>query len=175
MIYGTSLTLSVRSVVLGNTFPFFTAVFAHLFVAGDRLTWRTSAGSLLGLAGVALAAVAAAPASDDATVLSDALILGDAVVLASAAGLGQRLAVSKRLLSTVPPERLLVWMMALSIPLSGSLALGPAAIISLLYERLGAVAVRHCLAACSPLPSRKLANGDDSLMPRGAGPQRACP
>ncbi len=124
MIYGTSLTLSVRSVVLGNTFPFFTAVFAHLFVAGDRLTWRTSAGSLLGLAGVALAAVAAAPASDDATVLSDALILGDAVVLASAAGLGLRLAVSKRLLSTVPPERLLVWMMALSIPLSGSLAWG---------------------------------------------------
>ena len=124
LIHGTSLTLSVRSVVLMNTFPFFTAIFAHLFVAGDRLTWRTSAGSLLGLAGVALAAIAAAPPSEDATALSDGFLLGDAVVLASAAGLGLRQAVSKRLMSTVPPERLLVWMMALSVPVTGALAWG---------------------------------------------------
>ena len=46
---------------------------------------------------------------------------------------------------------------------------------SALHERLGADAVLHCLAACSPLPSRKLANANDSLMSRGAGPQCACP
>ena len=41
LIHGTSLTLSVRSVVLMNTFPFFTAIFAHLLLPGDRLNWRT--------------------------------------------------------------------------------------------------------------------------------------
>ena len=122
LIYGTSLTLSVRSIVLMNTFPFFTAVFAHLLLAGDRLTWRTSVGSLLGLAGVVLAAVAAAPASDGATAFSDAILLGDAIVLGAAAGLGLRQVIAKRLMSTVPPERLLAWMMALSIPLTGAFA-----------------------------------------------------
>ena len=125
LVYGTSLSLAVRSTVLMNTFPFFTAVFAHLALAGDRLTWRTSAASILGLAGVALAvAVAATPTTQGDAMLPAAVLVGDAAVLASAAGLGLRQVVSKRLMSTMPPERLLVWMMALSVPLTGVLAWG---------------------------------------------------
>ena len=123
LILGTSLTLASHSTVLMNTFPFFTAIFAHFLIRGDRLTWLTTAGSLLALAGVALTAASAAGGSLTVGLQSRATLVGDLVVLASAALLGLRTVVSKRLMQRTPPERLLVWMMLLSVLTTGALAL----------------------------------------------------
>jgi len=108
---GTHFTLAAHSTVMMSTYPLFTSLFAHLLIAGDRLTPRTVAGLALGFAGV-LATFApeliagGAPAS----------VLGSAVVLGSSGLLGLRTAVSKRMLHAVSAEKLLFWMLLLSLP-----------------------------------------------------------
>ncbi len=115
---GTHFTLAAHSTVMMSTYPLFTSLFAHLLIAGDRLTPRTVAGLALGFAGV-LATFApeliagGAPAS----------ALGSAVVLASSGLLGLRTAVSKRMLHAVSAEKLLFWMLLLSLPAAVALSL----------------------------------------------------
>ena len=123
---GTHFTLAAHSTVMMSTYPLFTSLFAHLLIAGDRLTPRTVAGLLLGFAGV-LATFApeliagGMPASTRATALASAT--GSAVVLGSAALLGLRTAVSKRMLHAVSAEKLLFWMILLSLPVAAALSL----------------------------------------------------
>ena len=115
---GTHFTLAAHSTVIMSTYPLFTSLFAHLLIAGDRLTPRTVAGLVLGFAGV-LATFApeliagGAPGS----------ALGSAMVLGSATLLGLRTAVSKRMLHAVSPEKLLFWMLLLSLPAAAALSL----------------------------------------------------
>lgn len=50
---GINLTMASRGAVLLYTQPFFTALLAHLFLPGDRLTWSRSLGLVLAFTGVA--------------------------------------------------------------------------------------------------------------------------
>ena len=122
---GTHFTLAAHSTVMMSTYPLFTSLFAHLLIAGDRLTPRTVAGLGLGFAGVLATfapelmagwASGTAPASASAAA-------GSALVLGSAALLGLRTAVSKRMLHAVSAEKLLFWMLLLSLPAAAALSL----------------------------------------------------
>ena len=115
---GTHFTLAAHSTVMMSTYPLFTSLFAHLLIAGDRLTPRTVVGLALGFAGV-LATFA--PELIAGGVPTSAA--GSAVVLGSAAMLGLRTAVSKRMLHTVGAEKLLFWMLLLSLPAAAALSL----------------------------------------------------
>ena len=52
--YGTDYTTASRSTVLMNSYPLFTAIFAHLFVRGDLLTPSTALGLTVAFGGVVL-------------------------------------------------------------------------------------------------------------------------
>ena len=108
---GTQYTLAAHSTVMMSTYPLFTSLFAHLLIAGDRLTPRTGAGLALGFAGVvATLAPQLAAGGAAGTAFGSALVLGSALLL------GLRTAVSKRMLHAVSAEKLLFWMLLLSLP-----------------------------------------------------------
>jgi drug/metabolite transporter (DMT)-like permease len=118
---GTSLTLSAHATVLISSYPFFTALFAHRLISGDRL----SGGKILGMA-VSFAGVAVV--FGDALISgSNASLTGDLVVLASCILLGLRQVVTKRMTQGIDPVRLLFWQSAFSVPVF--------VLISLLFER----------------------------------------
>jgi drug/metabolite transporter (DMT)-like permease len=123
LVGGTGLTLAAHSTVIMNAFPFFTALFAHFLIRGDRLSWRTSAGSLLALAGVAFTVLSGVGGRAAGSVQAPALLLGDVILLASAALLGLRTVISKRLMERIPPEQLLAWALLFSVPVTGVAAL----------------------------------------------------
>ena len=147
---GTHFTLAAHSTVMMSTYPLFTSLFAHLLIAGDRLTPRTVAGLLLGFAGV-LATFApelfagGVPASARASALASALASasGSAVVLGSAALLGLRTAVSKRMLHAVSAEKLLFWMLLLSLPVAAALSLLAGETARLRFDIGGLLAVGY--------------------------------
>ena len=114
---GTHFTLAAHSTVMMSTYPLFTSLFAHRLIAGDRLTARTSAGLLLGFAGVV---ATFAPELIAGGMAGSAL--GSAMVLGSATLLGLRTAVSKRMLHAVSAEKLLFWMLLLSLPVAAALS-----------------------------------------------------
>lgn len=114
---GTHFTLAAHSTVMMSTYPLFTSLFAHLLVAGDRLTPRTGAGLLLGFAGVvATFAPQLLAGGAGGTAGGSALVLGSALLL------GLRTAVSKRMLHAVSAEKLLFWMLLLSLPAAAALS-----------------------------------------------------
>ena len=51
---GTQITEASRSTVFISTYPFFTALFAHFWVPGDRLSFRKTVGITLAFGGVLL-------------------------------------------------------------------------------------------------------------------------
>ena len=118
---GTHFTLAAHSTVMMSTYPLFTSLFAHLLIAGDRLTARTLSGLLLGFAGV-VATFAPELMAGGVTGPARATLAGSATVLASAALLGLRTAVSKRMLHAVSAEKLLFWMLLLSLPAAAALS-----------------------------------------------------
>ena len=143
---GTHFTLAAHSTVMMSTYPLFTSLFAHLLIAGDRLTPRTVAGLALGFAGVlatfapeliAGGMAASAPASAVASAA------GSATVLASAALLGLRTAVSKRMLHTVSAEKLLFWMLLLSLPAAAALSLLAGDTARLRFDAGGLLAIGY--------------------------------
>ncbi len=107
---GTDFTLASRSTVFITTYPFFTTLFAHLFLPGDRLSRLKVTGMVLSFAGVIL-------------VFAESLVLrelqylsGDLMVLTSGLLLGARQVYTKRLTQDIHPGKLLLWQAALSIP-----------------------------------------------------------
>ena len=119
---GTHFTLAAHSTVMMSTYPLFTSLFAHLLIAGDRLTPRTVTGLALGFAGV-LATFAPELLAGGAPASALASATGSAMVLGSAGLLGLRTAVSKRMLHAVSAEKLLFWMLLLSLPAAVALSL----------------------------------------------------
>ncbi len=107
---GTHFTLAGRSTVFISTYPFFTALFAHLFLPGDRLSRLKILGMALSFAGVVLV-FAESLALDELTHLP-----GDLMVLASGLLLGGRQVYTKRLTQAIPPAKLLLYQAALSLP-----------------------------------------------------------
>ena len=107
---GTHGTNASRSTVLITTYPFFTALFAHFFVPGDRLSAHKVLGLALSFAGVVLIF------AESLVLAETAYLVGDALVLVSGMLLGLRQVVIKRLVSGLHPFQVLFWQAVLSLP-----------------------------------------------------------
>ena len=107
---GTLFTSAARSTIMINFFPFFTAVFAHYWVPGDRLSIMKIMGIGLAFCGIF---VTFAPAFQ---LGAHSYLVGDLIVLISASLLGLRTVVTKRLIQSIHPYRLLIWLMIFSLP-----------------------------------------------------------
>jgi drug/metabolite transporter (DMT)-like permease len=108
---GTHFTLASRSTVLNSTHPFFTAVFAHLFLTGDRL-------SRLKVIGMGCSFLGVVVIFSESIAFGDFQYLkGDLLMLSSGMLLGLRLVYTKRLAQGMHPGKLLVWQSSLSIPI----------------------------------------------------------
>ncbi len=108
---GTNITTAGRSTVFISTYPFFTAVFAHMFMPGDRLSGLKITGMTLSFAGVVLVFV------DSLTGGRLDCLPGDVMVLMSGLLLGTRQVYTKKLTQYIHPARLLLWQAALSLPM----------------------------------------------------------
>ncbi len=112
---GTVYTTASRSTIFINTYPFFTAIFAHLWIPGEKLSVTKTFGVIVAFSGVFV------------TVAQDLgngqiSLLGDILVLVSGSFLGLRVVVTKLLVQSIHPYRLLVWYLALSLPVYGLLS-----------------------------------------------------
>lgn len=107
---GTDFTLASRSTIFITTYPFFTALFAHYFIPGDRLSLLKITGMILAFSGVILIFI-------ESFILNDFQFLsGDLMVLTSGCLLGARQVYTKRLTQNIHPGKLLLWQATLSIP-----------------------------------------------------------
>ena len=116
---GTHHTSAAHSTIIMSAFPFFTALFAHRLVPGDRLKIPVVIGILIAFGGVAVTFVGR-------DISTGASAFGDLVVLGSSIGLALRTVFSKRLSKRIDALRLLFWMMTLSLP--------PYLALSLIFE-----------------------------------------
>lgn len=112
---GTQFTTASNSTIFINTYPFFTALFAHLWIPGERLSVPKTLGIVIAFSGVF---VTVAPNFGN----SEANILGDLLVLVSGGLLGLRVVVTKLLVQSIHPYRLLFWYLILSLPCYGGLS-----------------------------------------------------
>ncbi|MDE0085882.1 MAG: DMT family transporter [Candidatus Poribacteria bacterium] len=119
---GTMFTTASRSTIFVNVYPFFTALFAHFWIPGERLSVTKTLGIIIAFSGVF---VTVAPDLGN----GETNILGDLLVLASGCFLGLRVVVTKLLVQSIHPYRLLVWYLGLSLPAY--------AVLSFLFERGG--------------------------------------
>ena len=106
---GTQFTTASRSTIFINVYPFFTSLFAHLWIPGERLSVTKTLGVLTAFSGVF---VTVAPNLSG----EELSLLGDVVVLVSGCFLGLRVVVTKLLIQSIHPYRLLVWLLSLSLP-----------------------------------------------------------
>ena len=118
---GTYYSLASRSTVVISAYPFFTAIFAHCFISGDRLTRLKFLGMAVSFTGVALIF------SESLTLEAQPYLLGDGMVLLSAILLGARQIYLKRVTQGTHPARVLIWQMGLSLPVF--------CVLSLIFER----------------------------------------
>ena len=161
MLYiGTHYTLASRSTVLISTHPFFTAVFAHLFLTGDRL-------SLLKVIGITFSFLGVVVVFAESIVIKDFHYLpGDLMVLSAGMLLGLRLVYIKRLTQAMHPGKLLIWQSSLSIPIFFALsfiferdfqyAITPAVVLATLYQ--GVVIAGFCFILWTLLLRRYMAS-----------------
>ena len=117
---GTVYTTASRSTIFINTYPFFTAIFAHLWIPGEKLSVTKTFGVIVAFSGVFVTVV-----QDLGN--GDISLLGDILVLVSGSFLGLRVVVTKLLVQSIHPYRLLVWYLALSLPVYG--------LLNVLFER----------------------------------------
>ena len=139
---GTHFTLAAHSTVMMSTYPLFTSLFAHLLIAGDRLTPRTVAGLALGFAGI-LVTFAPELVAGGVPASARAAATGSAIVLGSAGLLGLRTAVSKRMLHAVSAEKLLFWMLLLSLPVAAAMSLLAGETARLAFDIGGLLAIGY--------------------------------
>ena len=143
---GTRFTSAARSTIMINFFPFFTALFAHYWVPGDRLSFIKIMGIGLAFCGIF---ITFAPALQ---LGAHSYPVGDLIVLISASLLGFRTVVTKRLIQSIHPYRLLIWLMIFSLPCFFGLSLlledqsnyafSPAVIAAILYQ--GVIVAGFC-------------------------------
>ena len=106
---GTLFTTASRSTIFINVYPFFTAIFAHLWIPGERLSVPKTLGIIVAFSGVF---VTVAPNLGE----GETSVLGDLVVLVSGCFLGLRVVVTKLLVQSIHPYRLLAWLLISSLP-----------------------------------------------------------
>lgn len=107
---GTLFTTASRSTIFINVYPFFTALFAHFWIPGERLSVTKTLGIVVAFSGVF---VTVAPNLGE----GETSVLGDIVVLVSGCFLGLRVVVTKLLIQSIHPYRLLAWLLTLSLPI----------------------------------------------------------
>ncbi len=107
---GTQITEASRSTLFISTYPFFTALFAHFWVPGDRLSIKKTVGISLALGGVLMTF------GGNLKFDSHDYLRGDLIVLLSGCLLGLRTVVTKLIIQSIHPYRLLFWLMIFSIP-----------------------------------------------------------
>ena len=139
MNVGFDRTSGAMGSVLIATNPLFAAMFAHVFIAGDRMTAAKALGLLVAMAGAALVLL-----GDVDLATLDFGAAGNWIVLSSAVMLGLRLALSARFVRRIDPTKVALWQMVLSLPMFGAGALlfeeiawdrvGPAPIAGLLFQ-----------------------------------------
>jgi drug/metabolite transporter (DMT)-like permease len=119
---------SIGSILMATN-PIFVALWAHLLVAGDRLTRQRIIGLAVAFLGAAVVILQSGPL-DGATAVG----VGSGLVFLSAALLGGRLAYTGRLLQRMDEVRVVLWQMVISVPV-----FGVAAFMSenILWERVG--------------------------------------
>ncbi len=122
---GTNFTTASRSTIFVNTYPFFTALFAHLWIPGERLSLTKTLGIIVAFSGVFIT-VAPNLGSELNLGNEENYLFGDVMVLVSGCFLGLRVVVTKLLIQSIHPYRLLVWYLTLSLPAY--------AVLSLLFE-----------------------------------------
>ena len=108
---GTAHTLASRSTIFISAYPFFTALFAHFFLSGDKISTRKMIGMVLSFLGVVLIF------AESLSLNEFQHLLGDILVLASASLLGARQVFLKRLTQNMHPGKVLIWQSAPSLPL----------------------------------------------------------
>ena len=106
---GTKYTTASRSTIFINVYPFFTALFAHFWIPGERLSVPKTLGIIVAFSGVF---ITIAPNLGE----GETSIIGDILVLVSGCFLGLRVVVTKLLVQAIHPYRLLVWYLSLSLP-----------------------------------------------------------
>lgn len=109
-ILGTNYTSASRAAVFINSYPLFTVFFAHFFLAGDRMNSQKLMGSIVALAGLVLAFMGKGTPGE-------ALALGDIIVIFSALTLAVRLVLAKRMVAWIHPAKMILWNVAVPIPL----------------------------------------------------------
>ena len=107
---GTQITEASRSTIFISTYPFFTALFAHFWVPGDRLSVKKTVGISLAFGGVLLTF------GGNLEFEAQGYLRGDLIVLISGCLLGLRTVVTKRIIQSIHPYRLLFWLMIFSVP-----------------------------------------------------------
>ena len=113
---GTLLTTASRSTIFINVYPFFTALFAHFWIPGERLSVSKTLGIIVAFSGVF---ITVAPNLGE----GETSVLGDLLVLISGGFLGLRVVVTKLLIQAIHPYRLLVWYLSLSLPCYAAMSL----------------------------------------------------
>ena len=152
---GTKLTTASRSTIFINVYPFFTALFAHFWIPGERLSVAKTLGIIVAFSGVF---VTVAPNLGE----GETSILGDILVLISGCFLGLRVVVTKLLVQAIHPYRLLVWYLSLSLPCYAAMGfllergepmqLTLSSAIALLYQ--GGVIAGYCFLAWTSILER---------------------
>ncbi len=108
---GTHYSLVGRSTVLISAYPFFTALFAHRYIEGDRTTRSQFIGMSLSFSAIVIVF------AESFAMGRLEYLFGDGLVLASACLLGARQVYTKRLAQDIPPTKLLVWQAFTSLPI----------------------------------------------------------
>ena len=106
---GTLYTSASRSTIFINVYPFFTALFAHVLIPGERLSVTKTLGIIVAFSGVFVTVVSKLGQGETS-------VLGDLIVLVSGCFLGLRVVVTKLLIQSIHPYRLLAWLLTLSLP-----------------------------------------------------------
>lgn len=152
---GTNFTSASRSTIYVNSYPFFTALFAHLWIPGERLSVTKTLGILIAFSGVFITVV---PNLGN----GESTLFGDVLVLVSGCFLGLRVVVTKLLVQYIHPYRLLVWYLTLSLPVYALLSylferdmtfqISLASSLALLYQ--GGVIAGYCFLAWTAILER---------------------
>ena len=114
---GTLYTSASRSTIFINVYPFFTALFAHFWIPGERLSVIKTFGIVVAFSGVF---VTVAPELGQ----GETSVIGDIIVLVSGCFLGLRVVVTKLLIQSIHPYRLLAWLLTLGLPFYAVASLG---------------------------------------------------
>ena len=137
MNVGYAHTTGAMGSVMIATNPIFAALFAHLLISGDRLTWVRSTGLVIAMLGTAVCLL-----QDADLETMDFGAVGNWIVLSSACLLGLRLSISARVLRNMDEARVAIWQMLLSMPL---FAAGGLLFETIAWERVSGPAVAGIL------------------------------